>query len=89
MSERDVHQVESSIKKTRLTSASSEDYDYDDYDDDVGDIDNDSGDVYVFFKDREEWKDIEPVEQDDGPYSCVKIDYTPKCKFNFNFLKVS
>lgn len=35
---------------------------------------------HVFYRERQEWKDVEPIEQDDGPAKVVQIAYSQKCE---------
>jgi hypothetical protein len=41
---------------------------------------------YVPFSQREEWKDVTPVLQDDGPNPVCKIAYDPKCMLDILFM---
>lgn len=36
--------------------------------------------VFLGFRNRKEWADLEPVPQDDGPNPVAKIAYSDKCK---------
>lgn len=35
---------------------------------------------WVFYKDRPDWKDVEPIPQDDGEEPVVTIAYSKECK---------
>ena len=41
------------------------------------------GEDWIPYGEREEWKDVEPIKQDDGPQPVVSIAYSDKCKYSF------
>lgn len=49
----------------------------------AGDSSEDDLENWVFYRDRDEWRDVSPIEQDEGPFPVVAIAYTDKCKSAF------
>lgn len=36
---------------------------------------------WILYRDRPEWKDVEPLELNEGPFPVVAIAYSDRCKF--------
>lgn len=46
----------------------------------MGDSSSDDESSCILYKNRPEWKDVEPVPQDDGDSGVVSIQYTERCR---------
>jgi len=51
------------------------------------DDENDSSDLHIFYQDRPEWNDVEPISQDDGSAPVVSIDYSPRFQDVYNYFR--
>lgn len=52
--------------------------------------DDEVSNEWVPYSERDEWKDVKPLEQDDGENAVVVIAYSDKCKWNlWHFGRVS
>ena len=36
---------------------------------------------FILYREREEWKDVTPIPQDDGDNAVVRIAYSEKCEY--------
>lgn len=43
---------------------------------------DESENEWIFYRDREEWKDVKPVPQDDGDVPIVAIAYSDRCELS-------
>ena len=52
-------------------------------DEELDGIDDGIESSWIPYRDREEWKDVVPIPQDDGPHPIVAIAYSDKCEYKY------
>jgi protein farnesyltransferase/geranylgeranyltransferase type-1 subunit alpha len=52
---------------------------------DSSDEGSDQEPSYIFYRDRQEWSDVVPVELHEGPFPVVAIAYSDRCDYIYFF----